>query len=56
MDVFGPSIGSIGLTEKKMRRKRSNLHILKCLQCEKITLFNNFQCENYTLQKTEQND
>lgn len=31
MDVFGPSIGGIGITEKKLRRKRSNLHILKCL-------------------------
>lgn len=34
MDVFfGPFIGGIGLTEEKekMKRKRNNLHILKCL-------------------------
>lgn len=31
MDIFfGPFIGGIGLTEEKMK-KRSNLHILKCL-------------------------
>ena len=37
MDVFGLSIGNIGLIEEKMRRKRNDWAVMSVEQTAKIT-------------------